>query len=70
MYQFFVYLIKSENRLVILKEKINNPDYLYLMDNYGDDEEICEYFSKIFCIGYMQGTKNGTKPVNDINEFK
>lgn len=39
MYHFFVYLIISENRLVIVREKIDNPDYFYLMDNHGDDDE-------------------------------
>ena len=70
MYHFFVYLIKSKNRLVIVREKIDNQDYFYLMDNHGDDEHLCEYFCKIFCIGYIQGAKNSTEPVNDINEFQ
>lgn len=70
MHKFFVYLIVSENRLVILKLKNNNPDYFFLMDVNGDDVHHFEYLCKTFCLGFILGAKFEKKPINDLCEFK
>jgi hypothetical protein len=70
MYQFFVYLIKSENRLTILRQKVDNPDYLRLMDNNGGNEHQLQYLCKNFCLGYILGAENGKRPINNLYEFQ
>lgn len=70
MYKFFVYLIKSENRLVILRDKNDNPDYLCLMDSKGDNESVSHNLCKMFCAGYIIGATNGKKPINSLYEFQ
>jgi hypothetical protein len=70
MYQFFVYLIKSQNRLVILRQKVENFDYQHLMDNNGGDVFQLEHLCKTFCLGYILGAQNGKKPINSLYEFQ
>jgi len=70
MYQFFVYLIKSENRLIILKQSVENSNYIHLMDNNGSDAQILEYLCKTFCLGYINGATSGKKPINNMYEFQ
>lgn len=70
MNDYYVYLIQSQKRLTIEKQKIINPDYLHLMDNNGVDEEIRLNFCKLFCLGYLLGNKNKkTELVNNPLEF-
>ena len=70
MYQFFVYLIKSENRLVILRERVNDPDYYHLLDNNGGNEVMLHNLCKVFCLGYIIGAEYGKKPANSLYEFQ
>ncbi len=69
MCKFFVYLDLKHNRLVIVNEAIKNSDFLLLMDNNGMDSDTLHSFCKVFCIGYIMGSKNKT-PINNINEFQ
>lgn len=71
MNDYYVYLIKTQNRLTILKQKIVDKDYIHLMDNNGGDEEIRFAFCKLFCLGYLYGNMNKeTKLVNNPKEFQ
>ena len=71
MNDYYVYLIKSQNRLTIVKQKIVDTDYIHLMDNNGGDEQIRFNFCKLFCLGYVIGNMNkGTKVVNELIEFQ
>ena len=71
MNDYYVYLIKSQNRLTIVKQKIVNNDYLHLMDNNGGEEQTRLYLCKVFCLGYLYGNMNKeTKLVNDPIEFQ
>ena len=71
MNDYYVYLIKSQNRLTIVKQKIVDKDYVHLMDNNGGDEQIRFNFCKLFCLGYVLGNMNKeTKVVNELIEFQ
>jgi hypothetical protein len=70
MNQCFVYYIKSQNRLIILKDRINNSDYYLLMDNNGGSESELYNLCKTFCIGYILGSQNGLAPINNVIEFQ
>ena len=70
MHKFFIYLIKSENRLVILKQKVENPDYFHLMNVDGDNTHHLEYLCKTFCLGFILGGEYARKVVNNLHEFK
>lgn len=72
MYKFFVYLIISEKRLVILGNDIVNEDYHGLFNNSGNNREIQYEFCKTFCVAYLRGSREiniDTVLINDINEF-
>ena len=69
-HQFFVYLIVSENRLVILKHEVKNQNYVRLMDNNGTDPNILESLCKTFCLGFILGSGIGKKPINNLWEFE
>jgi hypothetical protein len=62
--KYNVYLINSEQRLLITSNNISNNDYIKLMDSDGfAGLNNC----KLFCIGYIVGNKD---VVNSIEEFK
>ena len=70
MYYFYVYLILSENRIVILKNKMVDDDYFELMNCNGVNEYNLLSTCKMFCFGYMIGSKHKRKLVNNIYEFQ
>lgn len=66
MYTYYVYLNITENRLIITSQKIIDKKYSQLMHSTGSISlDIC----KMFCIGYIMGSKFKT-PINSIEEFK
>jgi hypothetical protein len=66
----FVYLIKSQNRLVILNSKSDNSDYIELMSNYGNTPEVLDALCKTFCGAFIMGCRSSTTPINDMGEFR
>lgn len=66
---YHVYLIKSQNRLVITEQEMDSNDYHFLMKASGSGF-ISRADCKTFCIGYIYGAANGKKPINSIEEFK
>ncbi|MBE7649160.1 hypothetical protein [Tenacibaculum finnmarkense] len=71
MTDYYVYLVKSQNRLTISNKKILNQDYIKLLDNNGGEEQIRLAFCKLFCLGYLYGNMNKeTRLVNDPIEFQ
>ena len=68
MYKFYVYLDSKNNRLIIVDKGIENEDFLQLLDINGQEKETIHTYCKLFCIGYIIGSKEET-PINDINEF-
>lgn len=68
-YTFYIYLVLSQNRLVITQQKIVNIDYHLLMYNDGFDPITLNLICKTFCLGYICGNASGRKILNDPNEF-
>jgi hypothetical protein len=69
MYKYYVYLIKSQNRLVILSEEIEDKDYELLLNTGNSDyENHLIRTCNTFCNGYVLGA--GNKILNRIEEFK
>lgn len=68
----YVYLILSENRLVILRQKNDDPNYYHLLNNNGhvSQQNMLEAICKTFCIGYILGSERSKKCVNNIYEFQ
>lgn len=68
----YVYLIKSEQRLVILKQPVYNSDYHMLLNNNGSNPIELETYCKLFCMGYIYGHNDGDRSpiVNSIYEFQ
>lgn len=69
MITYYVYLIKSQKRLVILKNKVDNNDYHEFMKTSNIDDDESERICKVFCIGFILGGSWYIELVNDINEF-
>lgn len=69
MITYYVYLIKSQKRLVILKNKVDNNDYHEFMKTSNSKESISEIMCKMFCVGFILGGSWNIELVNDINEF-
>lgn len=61
MYKFYVYLILSENRLVILKQQITDKDYHELVKITRNHEECGRDSCKMFCLGYILGSQGDRK---------
>jgi hypothetical protein len=65
----FVYLILSEDRLIITENKINDIDYWLLFriesNDYVQNINMC----KTFCMGMIYGNQTNRKIVNNENEF-
>lgn len=70
MNRYFVYLIKSQNRLVITKQQTVDNDYHMLMNNDGGNDYQLLSFCKLFCLGYIYGAESGKKPINSPYEFQ
>jgi hypothetical protein len=66
---FYTYLINSENKLVITRQKFNNKDYTLLMDTSGNNESYLLSHCKTFCAGYVLGNKSEPKIINRFSEF-
>jgi len=63
MEKLYVYLIKTEKRLVITNKEFNDSDHVELMN--GSNRDLCN----CICIGYLIGQNQKIKVVNEINEF-
>ena len=62
----WVYLIKSQKRLIISNIKICNADYHELLNSNGNNVlTIC----KSYCIGLIQGSKLNMEIINNVQEF-
>jgi len=70
MYQYFLYLKVSENRLVITENPINDKDYYQLMNNNGGDQQMLMNTIKMFCLGYIYGGQYGKQVINSPHEFQ
>ena len=64
----YVYLILSQNRLIITSVQIDDSDYFQLLNNSGNAVRAMD-FCKTFCIGYILGSTSGRKIVNTLYEF-
>jgi hypothetical protein len=69
MIKFYVYLILSQNRLVIMETENTSSDYFRLMDNNGYDRVLQLSQCKLFCIGYTNGSKLKNPVINSVLEF-
>lgn len=70
MNTIYVYLIKSQCRLVILPHQSDNQDYFELLANEGYDSTLLMKTAKMFCCAYILGAESRLDIVNDIQEFK
>jgi hypothetical protein len=70
MFEYFVYLIISEKRLVILDHQMNDKNYHKLMDNNGGNQQLLYNTCKIFCLGYLYGSQYENQVVNSPYEFQ
>ena len=70
MYEYFVYLILPEKRLVILDHRMNDKNYHLLMNNNGGNQSLLYSLCKTFCLGYLYGGQHGQKIVNSPYEFE
>jgi len=70
MWNYFVYLISPENRLIITESKIANKKYHELMNSNGPNSNTCLTHCKMFCIGYIYGSMNGRSVKNLPEEFE
>lgn len=69
-YTKYVYLIASQNRLVILNKKISDSDYIFLFSSTGNDMESVSNQCNTFCAGVIFGQKVSTiSIVNQLEEF-
>lgn len=69
MSTFYVYLILSQNRLVILQSLMQSDDYHMLFSSKGNPM-LGENNCKIYCMGYMVGTHAAKTPINSAEEFE
>jgi len=67
MYQYFVYLIISEKRLIILDHSVNDKNYCNLLYNNGDNQQMLYNICKMFCLGYLYGSQYGQYGQSVIN---
>jgi hypothetical protein len=67
---YYVYLIKSQNRLIISGNKMSDVDYHYLFSSIGQDDRnsVSLIFCKIYCMGFITGS--GVKVINSPTEFE
>ena len=70
MYKYFVYLIISEKRLVIVENPINDKNYYKLMDNNGANRQMLYNNCKIFCLAFLYGGQYGQQVRNSPYEFQ
>ncbi|MFW5847479.1 MAG: hypothetical protein ACOCVF_00980 [bacterium] len=68
--EIFVYLVKTENRLVITKSPINDDDYIKIFTVTGNNSNQLEIFAKLLCNGYIYGSELGIKVRNKQQEFE
>lgn len=68
MFCKYIYLIISQKRLVIADHEIIDEDYKELLNTNGPDLSIINNSCKIFCFGYILGSRNGGV-VNTLKEF-
>lgn len=69
MNKHYVYLIKSDKRLIITTNEIIDSDYKHLMDSSNSNAVNVNDTCKIFCIGYIMGNSNDNV-INKLEEFK
>lgn len=69
MYTQFVYLKKSEKRLVITPQEQTGSDYWLLIKNTCSDFKVGLDTAKSFCAGYLVGNQ-GLQVKNDFAEFQ
>lgn len=70
MFNYFLYLVVSQKRLVITENKIDNKDYHLLMSNSGRDKELLLSYIKIYSLGFLDGGVYGEKVINSKYEFE
>jgi hypothetical protein len=63
----YVYLIISQNRLVITSVKMSNEAYHFMFSSEGHFSLVS---CKTFCAGCLMGSATGIKLVNTIEEFQ
>ncbi len=69
IYYTYVYLVNSQNRLVISESPITNSNYVLLLDNNGPDRFQLMLVAKFYCIGIITGGNMKRTIVNDFKEF-
>ena len=74
MHSRFVYLIKSQNRLVTLSEEVEDDDFLFLYKNNSSHLEVSEALARAFCLGVLAVFEFPNcfkdKPINAQKEFQ
>jgi hypothetical protein len=72
MIKYYVYLHKSENRLLITRTKKDSKNEILFYKNllfvFGNNAYTLRRICDAFCLGYMSGSLSST-PVNDVDEF-
>lgn len=66
----YVYLVKSQRRLVITKKDYSDNDYLMLTNFESYNESLMMVSAKSFCCGYIMANNVEIDVINDIEEFK
>lgn len=69
LHYYYVYLIKSKNKLTITNYKSDNPDWHVLMDNNGTNERLLYQLCLTYCIGVIDGSTCGLTLTNSRTEF-
>jgi hypothetical protein len=70
MTKLYVYIIISQNRLVITKKEYDDSDHLRLTTLESYNEAMLMNTAKTLCSGYILGRNINIDVVNDIDEFK
>lgn len=69
MYNFYVYLIIAENRLVITQAKNKFAGHCELVSFTSRLYESGMQLAQTYCMGYIMGTNIGHVPINNMSEF-
>lgn len=70
MYKNYVYVILSENRLIITQKEIIDKDYFLTFSVDSINPIFGINSCKCFCLGFIYGSNSGRKIKNLEDEFK
>jgi hypothetical protein len=69
-YDYYVYFLLDCNRLVITAAEVADDNYLFMVNCYDSDKASALHACKMYCAGFIVGSKNGHRQVtNKMEEF-